>query len=97
MLVTGRINRAFFDAFSLVHLGLGIGLALFGLGLGPTLAVAAGWEVAERALKAWVPGAFLYPSQDTWANSAGDLAAAALGWLVTQAWRLTTRPSAMDV
>ena len=65
---------------SLVHLGVGIAFGLFRIGLGPTLAVAVGWEVLEHVLKDHAPQMFVFPSQDSLANSIGDVLSAVVGW-----------------
>lgn len=74
------MNQWCIDAMSLAHLGVGIGFGLFRVRLWVLLAVAVGWEVAEHVLKIRWPQAFLFPSQDSLANAAGDVLCAALGW-----------------
>jgi len=78
----GGINRAFLDPYSLVHALVGVVMASFGFGLLPTLLLAVGWEVAEHLLKNVAPALFPHPSQDTLANSAGDVLASVLGWVL---------------
>jgi hypothetical protein len=65
---------------SLVHVGVGLALGLFRLGLVTTLVVAIGWEVLEHLLKSCVPQWFVFPSQDTLVNSTGDVLCTAVGW-----------------
>ena len=79
----GEINYAFVDPYSLVHAAVGVIMALLGFGLGPTLALAVGWEFAEHALKNLIPAVFPHPTQDTLANSIGDVLSTAIGWLVS--------------
>jgi len=76
----GEINTAFLDPYSLVHALVGVVLVVFGLGLMPALAVAITWEVVEHVLKNIVPQVFPHPSQDTLANSIGDVLSTAVGW-----------------
>jgi len=76
----GEINHAFVDPMSLVHALVGIGLGLFRLGPFAVLGIAVGWEVVEHVLKGCFPGAFVYPTQDTLMNAAGDVVATMAGW-----------------
>jgi hypothetical protein len=80
----GEINFPLVDAFSLAHLAVGLGMGALGLGLWPTLAVAVAWEVAEHLLKDCAPAFFVYPTQDTLTNAAGDVVVTLLGWLLTR-------------
>src|SRR5262245_35900884 len=80
----GEINHPPFDPMTLVHGGIGLALGLFRLGLLPTLVVAVGWEVAEHVLKDCLPHAFVFPSQDTLANAAGDVMATLVGWRLSR-------------
>jgi hypothetical protein len=83
----GAINRALFDPYSLVHGLVGVVLAALGFRLIPMLLVAVGWEVVEHVLKNVIPSAFPHPSQDTLANSAGDVLSTVIGWAA--AWPFT--------
>ena len=74
------MNNWCVDAMSLAHLAVGIGFGLFRVRLGVLLVVAIAWELAEHVLKIHFPRAFLFPSQDSLANAAGDVLCAALGW-----------------
>jgi hypothetical protein len=74
------MNHGFLDAMSLIHLIVGIGFGLFRLRLWLTLSAAVVWEIAEHLLKVRWPQMFVFPSQDTLANAAGDILCAALGW-----------------
>jgi hypothetical protein len=85
----GEINYAFVDPYSLVHALVGLAMVVFGFGFLPTLALAVSWEVVEHALKNLVPAAFPHPTQDTLANSVGDVLSTALGWFLTS--RLVAR------
>lgn len=76
----GELNHGFLDPYSLVHGLVGAVAALFGLGLAGTMAIAIGWEVAEHVLKNVDPAAFPHPTQDTLANSIGDVLSTAAGW-----------------
>jgi hypothetical protein len=88
----GEINHAFVDPYSLVHGLVGVvAVLLFGLGFWATLAVAVSWEVAEHVLKNLVPLAFPHPTQDTLANSLGDVVSTMIGWAVARAIRDYTR------
>jgi hypothetical protein len=78
----GEVNHAVFDPWSLVHALVGIVMARLGAGLLPTLALAVGWEVAEHVLKNLVPALFPHPSQDSLANSAGDVLATVVAWAI---------------
>jgi len=80
----GEINYAFVDPYSLAHAAVGAILGLLGLRLGGLLAIAIGWEVAEHVLKNLIPAAFPHPTQDTLANSIGDVLSALLGWAVAR-------------
>jgi hypothetical protein len=64
---------------------------VFGIGLAATIAIALGWEVTEHALKNLRPGWFPHPTQDTLANSAGDVLSTALGWAAA-AWSRSRQP-----
>lgn len=75
------MNHAFLDAMSLVHLGVGAGFRLFRLRWGPTLLIAVVWEIVEHVLKTRYPQMFVFPSQDSLANSIGDVLCAMVGWL----------------
>jgi hypothetical protein len=74
------MNHAFLDAMSLIHLGVGIGFGLFRIRLWLTLLVAVLWEVAEHVLKIHEPQMFVFPSQDSLRNAAGDVLCALVGW-----------------
>jgi hypothetical protein len=78
----GEINHAFVDPYSVAHAAVGLLLGLLGVGLGPLLAIAVGWEVAEHVLKDLIPAIFPHPTQDTLANSTGDVLSALLGWAI---------------
>jgi hypothetical protein len=64
---------------------VGVAMARLGFGLLPTLVLAVGWEVAEHVLKNLIPGVFPHASQDSLANSIGDVLASTVGWLLTHA------------
>jgi len=83
----GEINHGFFDPYSLVHGLVGVGAAALGFGLWSTLALAVSWEVAEHLLKNLIPAVFPHATQDTLANSAGDVLATMIGWGLTRAAR----------
>jgi hypothetical protein len=76
----GEINYAFVDPYSLAHAAVGVMLGLLGVRLGPLLAIAVGWEVAEHVFKDLIPAVFPHPTQDTLANSTGDVLSALIGW-----------------
>ena len=76
----GEINTALLDPYSLVHGLVGVVMVALGFGLLPTLVLAIGWEVAEHVLKNLIPQVFPHPSQDTLANSFGDVLSTAIGW-----------------
>jgi len=78
----GQINHGFLDPYSLVHAAVGAILAALGAGLGTLLFITIGWELAERVLKDMVPAFFPHPTQDTLANSAGDVLSALAAWFV---------------
>jgi hypothetical protein len=80
----GEINYAFVDPYSLAHAAVGALLGLVGLRLGAVLTIAIGWELAEHVLKNVVPAAFPHPTQDTLANSMGDILSALLGWAIAR-------------
>jgi hypothetical protein len=90
----GQINHPFLDPYSFVHAAVGV-LALLALGLGfwATLAVAVSWEVVEHALKNLIPGVFPHPTQDTLANSAGDVLSTMLGWSLARLGRARRHPA----
>jgi hypothetical protein len=79
----GEINHAFVDRYSLIHGLIGVVTASFGLGFFGTLALAVGWEVIEHVAKNVRPAAFPHPTQDTLANSIGDVLSTMVGWAVT--------------
>jgi hypothetical protein len=76
------VNHAFLDAMSLVHLGVGVGFRLFRVRWWLTLLIAVAWEVVEHVLKIRHPQMFVFPSQDSLANSTGDVLCAMAGWLL---------------
>lgn len=76
----GTINYPLFDAMTLMHLAVGVALGLFRMGALAALAVAVGWELAEHLLKDCVPKLFVFPSQDSLANAAGDVMATMIAW-----------------
>ena len=84
----GEINHAFVDPCSLVHGLVGV-VAMLGLGLGfwATLGIAVSWELVEHGLKNLVPGLFPHPTQDTIANSLGDVLSTMIGWSLARATR----------
>ena len=81
----GEINYPFVDPYSLVHAAVGAIFGLLGLRLAWVLAIAIGWELAEHVLKNLVPAVFPHPTQDTLANSIGDVLCALLGWAISRA------------
>jgi hypothetical protein len=86
----GEINHAFLDPYSLLHFAVGAILAPFlasflgswRFGLAALLIIAVGWELGERIFKDLTPAIFPHPTQDTLANSVGDVLSALAGWLV---------------
>ena len=78
----GQINHALFDTYSLAHAAVGLILSVMGVGLGTMLFITIGWELAERTLKDLVPAIFPHPTQDTFANSVGDVASALGAWYI---------------
>lgn len=78
----GEINYPIVDPFTLVHAAVGVLFSALGLGLLPTVFIAALWEIAEHLLKNCIPDAFVFPSQDTLRNALGDIAATAAGWFL---------------
>jgi hypothetical protein len=80
----GEINHAFVDPYSLAHAAVGAILGLLGLRLEALLAIAVGWELAEHVLKNMIPAIFPHPTQDTLANSIGDVLSALLGWAIAR-------------
>ena len=83
----GEINHGFVDPWTLVHGLVGVVAAALGFGLWSTLALAISWEVAEHLLKNLIPTMFPHPTQDSLANSAGDILATMVGWVMTRAVR----------
>ncbi|HVV50168.1 MAG TPA: hypothetical protein VHO06_10950 [Polyangia bacterium] len=83
----GEINYAPFDRYSLFHGLVGLAAGLVGLGFWPMLGIAVGWEIVEHVLKNLVPAVFAYPTQDTLANSVGDVLSALYGWALGTALR----------
>jgi hypothetical protein len=83
----GEINHRLFDPYSLVHGLVGVVALLVGLSFWQTLTVAVGWELVEHAAKNVVPGFFPHPTQDTLANSVGDVLSTMAAWTV--AWTVS--------
>ena len=81
----GEINHAFVDPYSLAHAAVGVLLGLLGLRLRAVLAIAIGWELVEHVLKNLIPAVFPHPTQDTLANSVGDILSALVGWAIARA------------
>ena len=80
----GEINYAFVDPYSLAHAAVGAILGLLGLRLGALLAIAdrlgaGGTRPQERDSRG-----FPHPTQDTLANSIGDVLSALLGWAIAR-------------
>ena len=85
--MTARKGKKAFDAWSLVHVGAGVGLAV--VGMGPWLAIALifGFEVLEAVLRR-IPvkgggGLFEYES---WPNVVADIVVGAGGYLAVHAF-----------
>jgi hypothetical protein len=72
------------DPYSLAHAVVGALLGLLGLRLGALLAIAIGWELVEHVFKNLIPAAFPHPTQDTLANSIGDVLSALVGWAIAR-------------
>jgi hypothetical protein len=83
----GEINYPPFDRYSMFHGLVGIAAGLIGLGFWPTLGIAVAWELVEHVLKNVVPAVFAFPSQDTLANSVGDVLSTLFGWALATALR----------
>ncbi len=83
----GEINYPPFDRYSMFHGLVGVAAGLIGLGFWPTLGIAVGWELVEHVLKNLIPALFVYPSQDTLANSVGDVLSVLFGWALATALR----------
>ena len=83
----GEINYAPFDRYSLLHGLVGVAAGLIGLSFWQTLGIAVSWEIVEHILKNLAPSLFAYPSQDTLANSFGDVLSALFGWALATAVR----------
>jgi len=83
----GELNYAPFDRYSLVHGLVGFIAAWIGLGFWSTLGIAVAWEFVEHLLKNMLPMFFSHPTQDTLANSAGDVLSTLMGWAATTAVR----------
>ena len=66
---------------------VGVTAGLIGLGFWPTFGIAISWEILEHILKNLVPSLFAYPTQDTLANSIGDVLSALFGWAFATAAR----------
>ncbi len=81
------INDGWFDKYTVAHAASG---ALISLGtrgrasFWTVLALAAGWEILERGLKATFPSMFPYASQDSLQNAVVDVAAVMLGWWLAE-------------
>lgn len=80
----GEINFAFLDPYSLLHAAVGMLLGLLGVRLVWIVAIALGWELGEHLFKDLIPGAFPHPTQDTLANSLGDVLCALGGWAIAR-------------
>lgn len=80
----GAINHPALDPFTLVHASVGLLGAALGLRLATTVLLAITWEIAEHLLKDCVPGAFVFPDQDTVRNAVGDVLATVAGWFLFQ-------------
>jgi len=83
----GEINYPPFDRYSPLHGLVGVAGGLIGLGFWPTLGIAVCWEIVEHIFKNLVPSVFAYPTQDTLANSVGDVLSALYGWAFATAVR----------
>ncbi len=83
----GEINYPPFDRYSPLHGLVGVAAGLIGLGFWPTFGIAVAWEIVEHVFKNLVPSVFAYPTQDTLANSVGDVLSALFGWALATAAR----------
>ena len=81
----GEINFAFVDPYSLLHAGVAMVLGLLGVRrIAWMLAIALGWELGEHIFKNLIPSVFPHPTQDTLANSIGDVLSALAGWAMAR-------------
>jgi hypothetical protein len=80
----GTINGDAVDRFTLAHAAVGGFYGLTGLGWGPVVVLAIGWELLERPLKDAVPQMFPHASQDSATNALIDAAAVIGGWWVVR-------------
>jgi hypothetical protein len=73
-------NVSFLDDYTVMHLALGAAYGAMGASAKQALAIAVGWELAERPLKRLAPGIFPTESQDSPQNALGDVLATLAGW-----------------
>lgn len=76
----GEINHGPVDRWTLGHIGVGWGLGLFRAPWWVALGVALGWELIENPMKKHVFRTMVGSTQDTFVNSAIDVAALMAGW-----------------
>ena len=85
----GEIDGDAFDRYSLMHGGFGALMAVAGMSWLPTLALAVGWEVAERFLKPAFPDLPWHRTggeltNDRLVNALGDVAITMASWYVVR-------------
>lgn len=78
------INQAALDRFTSAHAGVGVTMGAMGLPWWVALGLTIGWELAENFLKDRKPHLFPYSSHDSVDNSAADMAAVVVGFVVTR-------------
>jgi hypothetical protein len=78
----GEPNYGFADRYTPWHCFWGVFLGLSGMSWPVALGLSIAWEIIEHPLKNKLPEAFPNATQDTWMNSAGDVGANMLGYLM---------------
>ena len=84
-------NLAAVDPWTLVHLGIGLGIGLMGIAAGPALAGAVLYEVAEKPFERAGFGKTIFnvSKPETGLNSVVDVAVFMVGVKLGHAWNKT--------
>jgi hypothetical protein len=78
----GEPNHGLVDRYTPWHVFWGVFLGLSGMSWPVALGLSVLWEIAEHPLKNKLPEMFPNATQDTVTNSAGDVGANMLGYLM---------------